>query len=53
MTVETESENLFSGLPQLARSTGTASSVPGMPVDILQQIVLEASAAAKNRPTDV
>ena len=28
-------------------------SVPGMPVDILQQIVIEASAAAKNRPTDV
>ena len=28
-------------------------SVPGMPVDILQQIVIEASAAAKDRPTDV
>ena len=57
ITVETESENLFSGWVQLERSTGTASLLVCQCLACLstfcKQIVREASAAAKNRPTDV
>ena len=57
MTLETELENQFSGLLQLETSCwyciSPGVSVPGLPDDILQQIVSEASAAAKNRTSNV